>query len=181
MRGSRQHVVIVRRGFGGLSAAKALGRAAVDVTVIDRTNHHLVQPLLHEVATRISEGIALPIRDVLRRQRTTRVVLGAVVDIDLDARRVGVDTSGLRKEIREDTPPCRSPVVELRVCTSQRRGARLQELLSRRSGDNMRQAGARLSDRAPRRGCATSQTTLKRRRSDPASRTAFGGIGRPCR
>jgi len=102
--GRRHHVVIVGCGFGGLAAAKALGRAAVDVTVIDRTNHHLVQPLLHQVATGIlSEGdIAVPIRDALRRQRNTRVVLGAVVDIDLDARRVAVDTIGLRREIEYD-------------------------------------------------------------------------------
>jgi NADH dehydrogenase len=101
----RHHVVIVGCGFGGLSAAKTLGRAAVDITVIDRTNHHLVQPLLHQLATGIlSEGdIALPIRDVLRRQRNTRVVLGAVVDIDLDGRRVTVDTIGLRTEIEYDT------------------------------------------------------------------------------
>ena len=102
--GRRHHVVIVGCGFGGLSAAKTLGRAAVDVTVIDRTNHHLVQPLLHQLATGIlSEGdVALPIRDVLRRQRNTRVVLGEVVDIDLHARRVTVDTIGLRTEIDYD-------------------------------------------------------------------------------
>ena len=102
--GRRRHVVIIGCGFGGLSAARTLGRAAVDVTVIDRTNHHLVQPLLHQLATGIlSEGdIALPIRDVLRRQRNTRVVLGEVVDIDLHARRVTVDTIGLRTEIEYD-------------------------------------------------------------------------------
>lgn len=84
----RHRVVIVGCGFGGLSAAKALRRADVYVTVIDRTNHHLVQPLLHQVATGIlSEGdVALPIRDVLRHQRNTRVVLGAVTNIDLDDR-----------------------------------------------------------------------------------------------
>ena len=86
--GRRHRVVIVGGGFGGLQAAKALRRAAVDVTVIDRTNHHLVQPLLHQLATGIlSEGdIARPIRDLLRRQQNTRVLLGEVVDIDLDAR-----------------------------------------------------------------------------------------------
>jgi NADH:ubiquinone reductase (H+-translocating) len=97
--------VIVGCGFGGLSAAKALRRADVDVTVIDRTNHHLVQPLLHQLATGIlSEGdIALPIRDVLRGQRNTRVVLGEVVDVDLDTRRVTVDTIGLRSQIAYDS------------------------------------------------------------------------------
>jgi NADH dehydrogenase len=101
----RHRVVIVGCGFGGLSAAKALRRADVDVTVIDRTNHHLVQPLLHQLATGIlSEGdIALPIRDVLRDQRNTRVVLGEVVDVDLDTRRVTVDTIGFRSQIPYDS------------------------------------------------------------------------------
>jgi len=82
-----------------------LRRADVDVTVIDRTNHHLVQPLLHQLATGVlSEGdIALPIRDVLRGQRNTRVVLGEVVDVDLDTRRVTVDTIGLRSQIAYDS------------------------------------------------------------------------------
>ena len=103
--GRRHHVVIVGCGFGGLFAAKALRRADVDVTVIDRTNHHLFQPLLYQVATGIlSEGdIAPPIRDVLRHQRNTRVVLGEVIDIDLDARRVTVDTIGRRSEIAYDS------------------------------------------------------------------------------
>ena len=80
-------------------------RADVDVTVIDRTNHHLFQPLLHQLATGIlSEGdIAPPIRDVLRHQRNTRVVLGEVIDIDLDARRVTVDTIGQRNQIAYDS------------------------------------------------------------------------------
>jgi glycine/D-amino acid oxidase-like deaminating enzyme len=69
----RHHVVIVGCGFGGLFAAKALRRANVDVTVIDRTNHHLFQPRLYPLATGIlSAGdIAPPIRDVLRQQRNT--------------------------------------------------------------------------------------------------------------
>jgi NADH dehydrogenase len=103
---ARPHrVVIVGCGFGGLSAAKALRRAAVDVTVIDRTNHHLVQPLLHQLATGIlSEGdIAPPIRDLLRHQRNTRVVLGEVIGIDLDARRVTVNTTGQRNQIAYDS------------------------------------------------------------------------------
>jgi NADH dehydrogenase len=84
----RHRVVIVGCGFGGLFAAKALRRAAVDVTVIDRTNHHLFQPLLYQLATGLlSEGdIAPPIRDVLRHQRNTSVVLGEVVAVDLDTR-----------------------------------------------------------------------------------------------
>ena len=102
---SRHRVVIVGCGFGGLAAAKVLRRAEVDVTVIDRANHHLVQPLLHQLATGIlSEGdIALPIRDVLRHQQNTHVVLGEVIDIDLDARRVTVETIGQRSQIAYDS------------------------------------------------------------------------------
>jgi NADH dehydrogenase len=103
--GHRHHVVIVGCGFGGLAAAKSLRRSAVDVTIVDRTNHHLIQPLLHQLATGIlSEGdIARPIRDVLRRQRNTRVVLGEVVDVDLDGREVIVDAIGQRSHIAYDT------------------------------------------------------------------------------
>jgi NADH dehydrogenase len=89
-------VVIVGCGFAGLFAAKALRRASVEVVVVDRTNHHLFQPLLYQVATGVlSEGdIAPPIRDVLRRQRNARVVLGEVVDIDVDDRQLTIDTLG---------------------------------------------------------------------------------------
>ena len=101
----RHHVVIVGGGFGGLFAAKALRRRDVDVTVIDRTNHHLFQPLLYQVATGLlSEGdIAPPIRDVLRHQQNARVVLGEVVDVELDARRVIVDTVGERSHLTYDS------------------------------------------------------------------------------
>jgi NADH:ubiquinone reductase (H+-translocating) len=86
----RHRVVVIGSGFGGLFATKALRRGPVDVTVIDRTAFHLFQPLLYQVATGIlSEGeIAPPIREVLRRQRNTRVLLGEVVDIDAEARTV---------------------------------------------------------------------------------------------
>jgi NADH dehydrogenase len=91
-----QRVVIVGCGFAGLFAAKALRRAPVEVVVVDRTNHHLFQPLLYQVATGVlSEGdIAPPIRDVLRHQRNTRVVLGEVIDIDADRRQLTIDTLG---------------------------------------------------------------------------------------
>ena len=81
----RHQVVIIGSGFGGLFAAKALGRADADVTLIDRTSHHLFQPLLYQVATGIlSEGeIAPPTRDILRRQKNTTVLLGSVEHIDL--------------------------------------------------------------------------------------------------
>src|SRR5262245_11616922 len=89
-------VVIVGCGFAGLFAAKALRRAPVEVVVVDRTNHHLFQPLLHQVATGVlSEGdVAAPIRDILRHQRNTSVVLGEAVDVDANRRELRVDTVG---------------------------------------------------------------------------------------
>ncbi len=90
------HVVIVGSGFGGLFAARALRSAPVRVTLIDRTNHHLFQPLLYQVATGIlSEGqIAPAIRDVLRRLPNLRVVLGEVRTIDLATRTMEADEFG---------------------------------------------------------------------------------------
>jgi NADH dehydrogenase len=84
------HVVIVGAGFGGLYAARALKGAPVRVTVVDRTNHHLFQPLLYQVATAaLSPGdIAYPIRGVLRRQANTRVLLGRAVAVDPAQRKV---------------------------------------------------------------------------------------------
>ena len=101
----RHRVAIVGCGFGGLFAARALRRAEVDVTVIDRTNHHLFQPLLYQMATGIlAEGdIAPPIRDILRQQRNTTVVLGNVQAIDLDGRRLTVDTLGQPSEVPYDS------------------------------------------------------------------------------
>jgi len=86
----RHRVVIVGGGFGGLYAARALRRADVDLTLIDRRNFHLFQPLLYQVATgALSPGeIAAPLRYVLNRQKNARVELGEVVDIDIDAREV---------------------------------------------------------------------------------------------
>jgi NADH dehydrogenase len=84
------HVVILGGGFGGLSAARALRRAPVDVTLIDRCNYHLFQPLLYQVATGALSpaNIAAPLRHVLKRQKNTRVLLGEAVDIDVANRRV---------------------------------------------------------------------------------------------
>src|SRR5512133_1379764 len=98
-------VVIVGCGFGGLFAAKALRRAPVEVVVVDRTNHHLFQPLLYQVATGVlSEGdIAPPIRDLLRHQRNARVVLGEVVDIDVDDQRLTIETLGNEDTLSYDS------------------------------------------------------------------------------
>ncbi len=86
----RPHVVIVGAGFGGLSAATALARAPVDVTVIDRQNHHCFQPLLYQVATAALSPaeIAWPIRAILRHQRNATVLMAEVTGIDTASRRV---------------------------------------------------------------------------------------------
>jgi NADH dehydrogenase len=90
----RPRVVIVGAGFGGLSAAKKLAGANVRVTLIDRRNHHLFQPLLYQVATAgLSPGqIATPIRTVLRRQKNAEVLLGTVTGIDKGKREVVLAT-----------------------------------------------------------------------------------------
>jgi NADH:ubiquinone reductase (H+-translocating) len=84
----RPKVVIVGAGFGGLEAAKALSRVAVDVTVIDRQNHHCFQPLLYQVATAALSPaeIAWPIRHMLRQQRNATVFMAEVEAVDLAAR-----------------------------------------------------------------------------------------------
>ena len=89
----RPHVVIVGGGFGGLRAARHLRRADVDVTLVDRTNHHLFQPLLYQVATATlaPSDISVPIRWLLRRQKNTRVLLATVTGIDLARRTVTLD------------------------------------------------------------------------------------------
>ncbi len=85
-------VVVIGGGFAGLYAARALGKGGgeVSVTLIDRRNHHLFQPLLYQVATgALSPGeIAQPLRSIFRRQRNTRVLLGEAVGVDVDRREV---------------------------------------------------------------------------------------------
>jgi len=78
-------VVIIGGGFGGITAARQLGRAPVQVTLIDRRNHHLFQPLLYQVATAglNPSDIASPIRHILRHQKNTEVLLAEVTSIDL--------------------------------------------------------------------------------------------------
>lgn len=90
---TKPHVVIIGGGFAGLNAAKALKRAPVKVTLIDRRNHHLFQPLLYQVATAAlaAPDIAAPIRKVLRRQKNAKVLLGQVKRVDPDGRKVILD------------------------------------------------------------------------------------------
>jgi NADH dehydrogenase len=86
----RHKVVILGGGFGGLNAAKNLKNAPVDVTLVDRCNFHLFQPLLYQVATGSLSpaNIAGPLRQIVRKQRNTRVLLAEAVDIDAKNRRV---------------------------------------------------------------------------------------------
>jgi NADH dehydrogenase len=88
--GDRPRVVVVGAGFGGLEAARKLARSPVDVTVIDRRNYHLFQPLLYQVATAALSpaDIAQPIRAVLRDQQNATVLLDEVIGVDVAARRV---------------------------------------------------------------------------------------------
>lgn len=87
---SRHHVIIIGGGFGGLYAAQALKKTPVQVTLIDRRNFHLFQPLLYQVAAgQLSPAnIAAPLRAVLKRQKNTEVLLAEVVDFDVENRRV---------------------------------------------------------------------------------------------
>ena len=88
--GGHPEVVIIGAGFAGLEVAKALGKAGIDTTVIDRRNHHLFQPLLYQVATAAlsATDVAEPIRKVLRRHRSVRVLFGEVSEIDPRKREV---------------------------------------------------------------------------------------------
>ncbi|MEC5388001.1 NAD(P)/FAD-dependent oxidoreductase [Uliginosibacterium sp. H3] len=94
---ARPRVIIIGAGFGGLSAAKALADAAVDITLIDQRNHHLFQPLLYQVATASLSpaDIAAPIRSVVWDQKNLTVVLGKVSGVDTEAKTVSGD-NGVR-------------------------------------------------------------------------------------
>ena len=98
---ARTRVVIIGAGFGGLAAAKALRNTPADVTLIDRTNHHLFQPLLYQVATSVltTGQIATPIRGILRRQRNATVILGEVTGVDKNKKYVFVSDAD-----RENVP-----------------------------------------------------------------------------
>ena len=98
----RRQVVIIGGGFGGLNVALGLAKADVDVTLVDRENHHLFQPLLYQVATSglAPSSIASPIRAVVGRQENTRVVLGEALEIDKERQVVGLADG---TELRYDT------------------------------------------------------------------------------
>src|SRR5271165_2376073 len=90
-------IVILGGGFGGLVAERTLKRANAQITLIDKRNYHLFQPLLYQVATgSLAPGeIAAPLRSVLSRQRNTRVLLGNVVDVDPDSKHVFLEDGAI--------------------------------------------------------------------------------------
>ena len=103
---ARPKVVVVGGGFGGVNVSKVLAKSDVDVTIIDKTNHHLFQPLLYQVATGIlPEGLIAPaLRRVVHKQKNTDVVLGEVTDLDLEARTVSAYApNGTRVTLPYDT------------------------------------------------------------------------------
>src|ERR1700754_235254 len=93
----RPQVVIVGAGFGGLEAAKALRRAPVDITVLDRQNHHCFQPLLYQVATAALSPaeVAWPIRHILRRERNATVLMAEVTGVDTAAKTVQIASGAI--------------------------------------------------------------------------------------
>jgi NADH:ubiquinone reductase (H+-translocating) len=88
-------IVIVGAGFGGLAAAKALKKAPAEITLIDRTNHHLFQPLLYQVATSVlaPSQIGWPVREIFRKQKNTTVILGEVTGVDKEQKHVIVSNA----------------------------------------------------------------------------------------
>jgi NADH:quinone reductase (non-electrogenic) len=92
------HVVIIGAGFGGLTCAQALKRARVEITIVDRANHHLFQPLLYQVAMAglSPADIAAPIRSVLRKQKNVRVLLDEATDVDFNNQTVELRDSKLK-------------------------------------------------------------------------------------
>nr|MDQ3036365.1 FAD-dependent oxidoreductase [Myxococcota bacterium] len=97
LRREAPHVVIVGGGFGGLAAARTLKRAPVRITLIDRTNHHLFQPLLYQVATAAlaAPDVASPIRKLLRKQENVTVLMAEATRIDVAEKRVVLSDGAL--------------------------------------------------------------------------------------
>ena len=107
---TRPRIVIIGAGFAGLSAAKALAKAPADVTVVDRRNYHLFQPLLYQVATAglSPADVATPIRGILRKQRNTTVLLARVTGIDVAVRVVETNAKRIPYDPRKQASrrPC---------------------------------------------------------------------------
>jgi len=106
MADAKHRVLVIGGGFGGLAATRALAGADVQITLVDRTNHHLFQPLLYQVAAGIlPPGLIAPaLRQVVRKQANVRVLLADVQDIDVDGREVRVrEPDGRLAELPYDT------------------------------------------------------------------------------
>jgi NADH dehydrogenase len=105
----RHQVLVIGGGFGGLNATRALAKADVDVTVVDRTNHHLFQPLLYQVAAGIlPEGLIAPaLRSVVKKQRNARVLLADVQALDLERRIRPGRRTAMRRTCRTTRPSWR--------------------------------------------------------------------------
>jgi len=106
MADGRQRVVVVGGGFGGLQVVRGLAKADVDVTVIDRTNHHLFQPLLYQMAAGILPAglIAPALRGIVKNQRNVRTLLAEVERLDLDKKVVHAEApDGTHFEVEYDT------------------------------------------------------------------------------
>ena len=97
--GARHRVVVIGGGFGGLNAARALATADADVTVVDRTNHHLFQPLLYQVAAGIlPPGLIAPaLRSIIKKQANARALLAEVTNIDLANREISTEAPDGRR------------------------------------------------------------------------------------
>src|SRR5271167_3039299 len=89
---TQPRIIIVGGGFGGLAAAKALRNTPAEIILIDRSNHHVFQPLLYQVATAVltPSQIATPIRSILRKQKNATVILGEVTGVDKEKKLVFV-------------------------------------------------------------------------------------------
>jgi hypothetical protein len=114
------HVVIVGAGFGGLQAAKSLHHAPVQVTVIDRSNHHLFQPLLYQVATAdlSPADISAPIRSILRKQHHTSVILAEVTGVDVQEQRVLMHDRSVPYDETSPRPTSHIPFLSIGLKTS---------------------------------------------------------------
>jgi len=130
------HVVIIGGGFGGLYAARRLRKAAVRITLVDRHNYHLFQPLLYQVATAAlnPSDIAAPIRGVLRRQKNVSVILGDATSIDTSRKIVTLSDGELAYELDEVREALTlAPDVLLTTCAARASGSTstaLQDLVS---------------------------------------------------
>ena len=169
----RPQVIIVGAGFGGLEAAKALRRAPVDITVIDRHNHHCFQPLLYQVATAALSPaeVAWPIRHILRRQKNATVLMAEVTGVDVARASVVLTASGA---FAYDYLILATGATHSYFGHDEWAGSRPASSASRTRPDIRRTNPARLragrAGRGRRRAAAAADLRDRRRRARPASR-----------